>query len=92
MKNRKKQYLRSLKLAKKFAAVAMLSATLAGASTSIVKLTSSTAYAAEQTGRRVEKIPFKTETNEKSGVMYSILGLIGAAALAESIRRKRQSK
>lgn len=64
MKNRKKQYLRSLKLAKKFAAVAMLSATLAGASTSIVKLTSSTAYAAEQTGRRVEKIPFKTETKE----------------------------
>ena len=64
MKNRKKQYLRSLKLAKKFAAVAMLSATLAGASTSLVKLTSSTAYAAEQTGRRVEKIPFKTETKE----------------------------
>ena len=64
MKNRKKQYLRSLKLAKKFAAVAMLSATLAGASTSIVKLTSSTAHAAEQTGRRVEKIPFKTETKE----------------------------
>ena len=64
MKNRKKQYLRSLKLAKKLAAVAMLSATLAGASTSIVKLTSSTAYAAEQTGRRVEKIPFKTETKE----------------------------
>ena len=55
MKNRKKQYLRSLKLAKKLAAVAMLSATLAGASTSLVKLTSSTAYAAEQTGRRVEK-------------------------------------
>ena len=64
MKNRKKQYLRSLKLAKKLAAVAMLSATLAGASTSLVKLTSSTAYAAEQTGRRVEKIPFKTETKE----------------------------
>ena len=64
MKNRKKQYLRSLKLAKKLAAVAMLSATLAGASTSIVKLTSLTAYAAEQTGRRVEKIPFKTETKE----------------------------
>ena len=64
MKNRKKQYLRSLKLAKKLATVAMLSATLAGASTSLVKLTSSTAYAAEQAGRRVEKIPFKTETKE----------------------------
>ena len=39
------------------------------------------------------KTPVKyAETNEKSGVMYSILGLIGAAALAESIRRKRQSK
>ena len=64
MKNRKKQYLRSLKLAKKFAAVAMLSATLAGASTSLVKLTSSTAYAAEQSNRKIEKIPFKTETKE----------------------------
>ena len=39
------------------------------------------------------KTPTKyAETNEKSGVMYSILGLIGAAALAESIRRKKQSK
>ena len=39
------------------------------------------------------KTPVKyAETNEKSGVMYSILGLIGAAALAESIRRKKQSK
>lgn len=64
MKNRKKQYLRSLKLAKKLAAVAMLSATLAGASTSLVKLTSSTAYAAEQSSRKIEKIPFKTETKE----------------------------
>ena len=64
MKNRKKQYLRSLKLAKKLAAVAMLSATLAGASTSLVKLTSSTAYAAEQSNRKIEKIPFKTETKE----------------------------
>lgn len=64
MKNRKKQYLRSLKLAKKFATVAMLSATLAGASTSLVTLTSLNAYAAEQTGRKIEKIPFKTETKE----------------------------
>lgn len=64
MKNRKKRYLRSLKLAKKFATVAMLSATLAGASTTLVKLTSSNAYAAEQTGRKIEKIPFKTETKE----------------------------
>lgn len=47
MKNRKKQYLRSLKLAKKLATVAMLSVTLAGASTSLVKLTGQTAYAAE---------------------------------------------
>ena len=39
------------------------------------------------------KTPVKyAETNEKSGVMYSILGLIGAAALAESIRRKKRSK
>ena len=39
------------------------------------------------------KTPVKyAETNEKSSVMYSILGLIGAAALAESIRRKKQSK
>ena len=64
MKNRKKQYLRSLKLAKKFATVAMLSATLAGASTSLVTSTSLNAYAAEQTGRKIEKIPFKTETRE----------------------------
>ena len=64
MKNRKKRYLRSLKLAKKFATVAMLSATLAGTSTTLVKLTSLNAYAAEQTGRKIEKIPFKTETKE----------------------------
>ncbi len=39
------------------------------------------------------KTPVKyAETNEKSGVLYSILGLIGAAALVESIRRKKQSK
>lgn len=39
------------------------------------------------------KTPSKfADTNEKSGVMYTILGLIGAAALAESIRRKKQSK
>lgn len=64
MKNRKKQYLRSLKLAKKLAAVTMLSVTLAGASTSLVRLTSPSVLAAEQTNRRVEKIPFKTETKE----------------------------
>ena len=39
------------------------------------------------------KTPSKfADTNEKSGVMYTILGLIGAAALAETIRRKKQSK
>lgn len=32
------------------------------------------------------------KTNEKSGIVYSILGLIGAATLVESIRRKKQSK
>lgn len=39
------------------------------------------------------KTPAKyAETNEKSGVVYSILGLIGAAALVESFRRRKQSK
>lgn len=32
------------------------------------------------------------KTNEKSGIVYSILGLIGAATLVESIRRRKQSK
>lgn len=73
MKNRKKQYLRSLKLAKKFAAVAMLSATLASASTSLVKLTSSTAYAAEYKSGQVgsNKLEFTaksmTTTTTKTG-------------------------
>ena len=36
--------------------------------------------------------PKFADTGEESGAMYTILGLIGAAALAESIRRKKQSK
>ena len=39
------------------------------------------------------KTPVKyAETNEKSGIVYSILGLIGAASLIESIKRRKQSK
>ena len=39
------------------------------------------------------KTPVKyAETNEGSGIFYSILGVLGAVTLAESIRRKRQAK
>lgn len=39
------------------------------------------------------KTPVKyAETNEESGIFYSILGMLGAITLAESVRRKRQSK
>lgn len=39
------------------------------------------------------KTPVKyAETNEESGIFYSILGALGAVTLAESIRRKRQTK
>lgn len=39
------------------------------------------------------KTPIKyAETNEGSGIFYSILGVLGAVTLAESIRRKRQAK
>ena len=39
------------------------------------------------------KTPVKyAETNEASGIFYSILGVLGAVTLAESVRRKRQSK
>ena len=39
------------------------------------------------------KTPVKyAETNEGSGIFYSILGVLGAITLAESIRRKRQAK
>lgn len=39
------------------------------------------------------KTPVKyAETNEESGIFYSILGVLGAVTLAESIRRKRQTK
>ena len=46
-------------------------------------------YKAKPKGKTLAKF---ADTNEESGLMYSILGLIGAAALAESIRRKKQSK
>ena len=39
------------------------------------------------------KTPVKyAETNEGSGIFYSILGVLSAVTLAESIRRKRQAK
>lgn len=39
------------------------------------------------------KTPVKyAETNEGSGIFYSILGVLGAVTLAESIRRKHQAK
>ena len=39
------------------------------------------------------KTPVKyAETNEGSGIFYSILGVLGVVTLAESIRRKRQAK
>lgn len=39
------------------------------------------------------KTPVKyAETNEGSGIFYSILGVLGAVTLAESIRRKRRAK
>lgn len=97
MKNRKKQYLRSLKLAKKFATVAMLSATLVGTSTSLVKLTSSNAYAAEQPSRKIEKIPFKTETKEdptlpKGEKKVIQKGVEGEKEIVTTIPSESQSK
>ena len=54
-----------------------------------VKKTSNSSSAAQIKG----KTPVKyAETNEKSGIVYSILGLIGAAALIESVKRRKQSK
>ena len=54
-----------------------------------VKKTSNSSSASQIKG----KTPVEyAKTNEKSGIMYSILGLVGAAALVDSIRRKRQSK
>ena len=54
-----------------------------------VKKTSNSSSASQIKGKTPTKY---AETNEKSSVMYSILGLIGAAALIESVKRRKQSK
>ena len=54
-----------------------------------VKKTSNSSSAAQIKGKTPAEY---AETNEKSGIVYSILGLIGAAALIESIKRRKQSK
>lgn len=91
MKNRKKQYLRSLRLAKKLAAVAMLSATLAGASTSLVKLTSSTAYAAEYKSGQVgsNKLEFEGKVTSNTKVTTKPMDLVAIIDYSSSYQSKR---
>lgn len=91
MKNRKKQYLRSLKLAKKLAAVAMLSATLAGASTSLVKLTSSNVYAAEYKSGQVgsNKLEFEGKVTSNTKVTTKPMDLIAIIDYSSSYQAKR---
>ena len=97
MKNRKKQYLRSLKLAKKLATVAMLSVTLAGASTSLVKLTGQTAYAAEYKSGQdgSNKLEFtavsKTNTTETKVAQHKPMDLDVIIDYSSSFQGKRNT-